>query len=506
MSAAEMEELPEGWNWTKIADITSKVGSGSTPRGGSASYHLTGIPLVRSMNVHFSGFEPEGLAFLSREQAEQLKEVTVQSEDVLLNITGASIGRVCQVPENMAGARVNQHVCIIRLTNGILPVYLAKYLSSPTVQQMIGSEEYGVTRQALTKGQILDFDIPVPPLAEQRRIVAAVERMLGRVSAARDRLNRVPATLKRFRQAVLAAACSGRLTVDWREENPGVEEASELLQRMSREVLSATPQRKTYATFELEAEPFDLPSGWQWASLGDLCVSIQDGDHQPPPKAPAGVPFVTISNMSSGSLDLRTKSHAPESYYVDLSPSKQPRHGDILYSVTGSFGLSVLVDSDQRFIFQRHIALVRPHPSVHPHYLHAILSGPSVLTQATHIATGIAQLTVPLAGLRCFRIPVPPLNEQHEIGRRVGELLDKADAIEAKLAGARRRVEGLTQAVLAKAFRGELVPTEAELARREGRDYEPASDLLERVRAERQTTGTSGPDRPKRFRRQRWPS
>src|SRR5690606_2628555 len=109
----------------------------------------------------------EGLAFLDEKQANGLKNVEVFENDVLLNITGASIGRVCLAPKDLKGARVNQHVCIIRTNEFILPSFLNIYLSSPTMQNFINDENYGVTRQALTKGQILDLNIPVPNLNEQ---------------------------------------------------------------------------------------------------------------------------------------------------------------------------------------------------------------------------------------------------------------------------------------------------------------------------------------------------
>ena len=177
------DDLPEGWATAKIADCTIRVGSGATPRGGSESYKELGIPLIRSQNVHLDGFRDEGLVYLDDAQADALKEVTVKAGDVLLNITGASIGRVTQAPERMQGARVNQHVCIIRPAIVVDSGYLARYLGSPVVQKIVMTEEYGVTRQALTKGQILDFDIPIAPAAEQTRIVAKVETLLAHVNA-----------------------------------------------------------------------------------------------------------------------------------------------------------------------------------------------------------------------------------------------------------------------------------------------------------------------------------
>lgn len=219
-----MSALPEGWTTRRLGQLTSKIGSGSTPKGGSEVYHSHGVPLIRSMNVHFGGFKSDGLVYLDESQADKLKAVEVCENDVLLNITGASIGRVTLAPREMVGARVNQHVSIIRLLDGIDPRYVRHYLASPVMQELIVETESGVTRQALTKGKIEEFEIPLPPLAEQKRIADKLDALLARVDACRSRLERVPAVIKRFRQAVLAAAVSGRLTEDWREEN-GIEDA-----------------------------------------------------------------------------------------------------------------------------------------------------------------------------------------------------------------------------------------------------------------------------------------
>ena len=112
-------DLPKGWSVASLAELTSKIGSAATPTGGETSYKTSGIPLIRSMNVHFSGFKPEGLAYIDHKQARKLENVTVHSGDILLNITGASIGRVTTAPPNMNDARVNEHVAIIRLVDGI---------------------------------------------------------------------------------------------------------------------------------------------------------------------------------------------------------------------------------------------------------------------------------------------------------------------------------------------------------------------------------------------------
>ena len=221
--------LPAGWAFGSIEDTTTKVGSGATPKGGKAAYKESGTPLIRSMNVHFDEFRRDGLAFIDDEQAAGLNGAIVNSNDVLLNITGASIGRVSYVPDDLDGGRVNQHVCIIRLDENLSQTYLRYYLSSPKVQDKIAGEEYGVTRPALTKGQVLAFQIPWAPKAEQIRIVSAIESLQERSARAKQALCEVGPLLSQLRQSVLRCAFSGRLTERWRTENPNVEPASELL-------------------------------------------------------------------------------------------------------------------------------------------------------------------------------------------------------------------------------------------------------------------------------------
>ncbi len=201
------------WETRKLRDLTTKIGSGSTPLGGKESYHAEGIPLIRSMNVHFGGFVRSGLVFLNDEQAEKLKTVTVKTNDVLLNITGASIGRVATAPQDMEGARVNQHVCIVRPTQELLPKFLEICLASPIVQNLIEDIQVGATREALTKGMIEQFVIPVPSLVEQRRIVAKVDELMALVDVLESQLGTARTAAEKLMEAVVAelTAC-GRPT------------------------------------------------------------------------------------------------------------------------------------------------------------------------------------------------------------------------------------------------------------------------------------------------------
>jgi len=167
------ETKGEGWEEKKLIEITNKIGSGATPRGGQANYKTEGISLVRSMNVHDFYFREKNLAFIDHEQANSLSNVTLQEDDVLLNITGASIARCCIIPKRYLPARVNQHVSIIRAKKDIVnPLFLAALLTSKYYKdQILGIGEQGATRQAITKVQLENFKIVFPKTIEEQELV-----------------------------------------------------------------------------------------------------------------------------------------------------------------------------------------------------------------------------------------------------------------------------------------------------------------------------------------------
>jgi type I restriction enzyme S subunit len=162
-----------------LGDHCSKIGSGSTPRGGHKSYIDNGIPLIRSQNVLMRSFTREGLAHISPEINAEMSGTEVEPGDVLLNITGASIGRVCVVPDDVCPANVNQHVCIIRCSDRIDPQFLMFLLSSPEFQKTIDNTQAGGTRQALTKADVMKFQVPALEIDEQRNLAMEIARQLA---------------------------------------------------------------------------------------------------------------------------------------------------------------------------------------------------------------------------------------------------------------------------------------------------------------------------------------
>lgn len=158
-----------------------------------------------------------------------------------------------------------------------------------------------------------------------------------------------------------------------------------------------------------------------WVRLGEICKSISDGDHQPPPQVPEGVPFLVISNVSAGRIDFSSTRYVPQDYFNALSNDRIAQKGDILFTVTGSYGIPIKVESDEKFCFQRHIALLKL--MLDWDYIFYILKSPTIKSRCDAVATGTAQKTVGLKALRNLLIPLPPPAEQKRIVERLEELL-----------------------------------------------------------------------------------
>jgi type I restriction enzyme, S subunit len=204
---SELSKCPSN----KLAALTTKIGSGSTPAGGRAAYPSSGIPFIRSMNVRMRRFQWDDIAFISSDTHEQMSGTKVRPRDVLLNITGASIGRVACAPDDLQAANVNQHVAIIRPKQEVEPSFLMYWLSQPAIQDFINDEQKGATRQGFTKTQIEAFEIPLPPLPEQRRIVSELDALQAEVDALKRLQAATAAELDALLPSILDRAFKGEL-------------------------------------------------------------------------------------------------------------------------------------------------------------------------------------------------------------------------------------------------------------------------------------------------------
>jgi type I restriction enzyme, S subunit len=201
------------WQTKTLKELATKIGSGATPRGGQENYKTEGISLVRSMNVHDWEFRERNLAFIDEKQAKELDGVTLQENDILLNITGASVARCCVFPKEYLPARVNQHVSIIRPKKELLDATFLNLLltSKPYKDQLLFTGEQGATRQAITKAQIESFKISIPPLKEQQTIVRQLDALRAETQKLEAVYQKKIDDLEELKKSILQKAFAGEL-------------------------------------------------------------------------------------------------------------------------------------------------------------------------------------------------------------------------------------------------------------------------------------------------------
>lgn len=451
--------LPQGWVYSTISKAISNNGlisdgdwiesKDQDPNGS--------VRLIQLADIGDGIFRNKSERYMTPDKALQLKCTYLLSGDVLVARMPDPLGRACIFPGVGKKAVTVVDVCLFRTseTSAVKNTLLKYWLNNPVLRNLISENASGTTRKRITRKKLEQLEIPLPPLSEQKIIAEKLDTLLAQVDSTKARLEKIPQILKRFRQAVLAAAVGGKLS--------------------------------------------NRDNQWKKEHLKNLCISISDGDHQAPPKSESGVPFLVISDINKGYIDFDKVSRwVPDSYYNDLKEIRRPSINDILYTVTGSFGIPVIVDTDEPFCFQRHIAIIKPNKNIISYkYLAFYLASPQTFKHACDVATGTAQKTVSLSSLRNFEILVPSLKEQTEIVRRVEQLFAYADTIEKQVNAALERVNNLTQSILAKAFRGELTAQ----WRAENPDLitgeNSAAALLEKIKAERATSGTKKTARKK---------
>jgi type I restriction enzyme, S subunit len=249
------------WTLKRLGDCCEKIGSGSTPRGGKETYLDDGpVKLIRSQNVHNDGFSKSGLAFISIEQAEKLSNVSVQEGDVLLNITGDSVARVCQASKELLPARVNQHVAIIRpKATDIDANFLRYFLASPLQQNlMLGLASAGATRNALTKGMIEAFQIPCPPVSLQHSIANVLSILDDRITLLRES----NVTLEAVAQALFKS---------WFLDFDPVcaKQREKKLEGMDESTAALFPNSFENSTLG------EIPKGWEIKNLGQVAYNVK---------------------------------------------------------------------------------------------------------------------------------------------------------------------------------------------------------------------------------------
>jgi type I restriction enzyme S subunit len=453
------DELPTGWGVAAISDLVGKVGvfvdgdwvesKDQDPNGD--------VRLIQLADIGDGEYKNKSARFLSYKKALELGCTFLDKGDVLIARMPDPLGRACIFPGDQKKAVTAVDVAIVRPANDEFNNrWLMHFVNAPAFRAAVSSMQSGSTRKRISRRNLARIVLPVPPRKKQDQIVDEVEKQFSRLDEAVTSLKRAKVSLKHYKAAVLKAAVEGKLTEQWRKENPDVEPAEKLLGRIVTEC--GNPTKNSRSTNIGINNLLKLPKTWTWTQLQNVFDVITDGDHQPPPQTEKGVPFLVIGNVRTGKLDFSNTRFVSREYFEGIDANRVPGMGDILFTVVGSYGIPVLIDTDQNFCVQRHIAILKPSKLVNSKYLYYALKSNIVFRQATKVATGTAQKTVPLSGLRTIVIPIPPLIEQGKIVEQLEWWLPTTEKSEEMIQLNFNRTDRLRQSILKKAFSGRLVP------------------------------------------------
>jgi type I restriction enzyme S subunit len=388
--------MREHWIDSTISDLCNVI-AGQSPEGEYYNQEGVGLPF-------YQGKKEFGKKFIRSPQT-WTRKITKESEsgDILMSVR-APVGSINFATEKIC---IGRGLAAIRAGTKIDRFFLFYGLLSKQ-NEIRGNE--GAVFASISKNQIESIKFSYPPISEQKRIVEILDEAFEGIDRAITNAEKNLANSREIFESYLNA------------------------------IFTQKGDR------------------WEWVTLSEITTDITDGDHQPPPKSESGIPFITISNIDKQNrkVDFSNTFKVLPEYFEKLKVNRKPRKGDLLYTVTGSYGIPVIIEHDRNFCFQRHIGLIRPNDETNSKCLYYILLSRYLLDQADECATGTAQKTVSLSGLRRFSVPKIPKEEQQLIVAKLDVISEKVSHLEAIYRQKIAALKELKQSILQKAFTGEL--------------------------------------------------
>lgn len=502
----EFPDLPDGWVQTTMGVVSEVVGGGTPDSKDLSNFARTdGHAWITPADLggYSSMYISRGKRNLSDKGLRESSAKVMPAGTVLMS-SRAPIGYVA-IAKNAVST--NQGFKSFVCSDGIRAEFVAFWLGflRPFLEQM-GS---GSTFAEISGSRAKEIPLHLAPAAEQTRIVKKVESLLVRVNAACEMLAKVPAILKRFRQSVLAAACSGDLTADWRDKHPHVESASQLLAKVRAARLRRFEEQhlgRTRGVLKHDADDtpeeenlMQLPDIWGLARIGDVFdVYVGATPSRKTRQYWNGkIPWVSSGEVAFCRIRATRECISQEGLQNSSAVVHPP--GTVLLAMIGegkTRGQAAILDIDAAH--NQNSASIRvSEAGLVPEYVYYFLEFQYLQTRRR--GEGSNQPALNKERVRAITLPIPPLEEQREIVRRVEATFKLSDAIEKRVRAASARAGRLKQSILARAFCGELVATEADLARQQGRNYESASTLVDRIHKRRdQQVAPNGARRKKR--------
>ncbi len=456
--------IPDSWRWTIMGEIADIVGGG-TPRTDNPEFFGGKIPWITPADL--SGYTSKTISHGARNITQTGLDnsgARMMPAGTVLFSSRAPIGYVAIATNPVS---TNQGFKSFVLREGIISDYVYYYLQR--AKELILNNASGTTFLEISGKKAAQIPIPVAPIQEQECIVKEIEKQFTRLEAGVSALKRMQANLKRYRASVLKAACEGRLIPTEaelaRQEGRDYELADVFLQRILEE------RRDLFRRKNLEGkskkkyiEPkspdtsniLRLPEGWCWATAEQLTRVITDGEHITPQRSSSGVLLLSARNILNGRLSLDKVDYVHDSEYQRISKRLVISPGDVLLSCSGSVGRSCVAPENLRFTLVRSVAVLKPVFRM-GQYMSIAIQSTQLQEQIDVKKTQTAQANIFQGKIKVLNFPLPPFAEQQRIVAEVEHRLSVIDELAAVVAANIKRADRLRQAILHKAFTGQLV-------------------------------------------------
>jgi len=488
--------VDEGWVEVDWDNLTSMNGFRRGPFGGNLKKECF-VPRGYAVYEQYAPINDDCTQFryfIDDKKFHELSSFWVQEGDFLISCSG-TMGRIARVPVGAPKGVINQALLRIRLIEyAVYPNFFLKLFRSPTIQEKVLTKSGGGAIQNLAAVKVLKaIKLPLPPFAEQKQIATKLDELLAQVETLKTRLDTIPTILKRFRQSVLAAAVSGKLTEEWRNNSSTSNLSQEI--KLCDQIIK---DKKTISLSNKEFFPedllFEIPETWKWVRLcriSEVVSGVAKGSKSK--EETIELPYLRVANVQRGYLNL----DEIKLISVPISKAKklylQP--GDILFNEGGDLdklGRGWIWEGQvENCIHQNHVFRARLYNNLfEPKYLsyYGNSEGKAYFIGAGSQTVNLANINK--TSLSLLPVPLPPSKEQTEIIRHVEQYFTFADQIEQRVKDAQKRVNNLTQSILAKAFRGELTADWREQNPDLISGENSAEALLAKIKAEREKLST----------------
>lgn len=463
-------KLPEGWVGPQLDEIATDINYGYTA---SSTSENIGPKMLRITDIQDNKVDWNSVPFCKIEDNQKNKYLLCNG-DLVFARTGATVGKSFLINEDISNIVFASYLIRVRCNKKINSHYLSYFFRSPTYWSQITEFSAGIGQPNVNGSKLKKLNLPLTSVYEQKIIAEKLDTLLAQVDSTKARLEQIPQILKRFRQAVLAAAVTGRLTKEYND--------------------------CTKKTIELENYKISIPKKWNETILNNVINTQRPlcyGVVQPGDDINDGIELIRVCDINDGEVDLNHLRRISKEIDIQYKRSKVQKN-DILITIVGAIGRIGIVRENINVNIARAVARVSPESKfIIPMFLHIWLSSPIMQTWLVQSSKEVARKTLNLKDLKEAFVPLPSIEEQHEIVRRVEQLFAYADTIEKQVNSALTRVNNLTQSILAKAFRGELTAQ----WRAENPDLisgeNSAAALLEKIKAERAASGGKKTSRKK---------